>query len=412
MSDSPSQMESVLEEHRRFPPPPEFAKRAHIGSMDQYRALYKRSIESPEDFWADVAKELHWFMPWDRVLEWDAPDAKWFVGGQTNLCYNCLDRQVEAGLGDKPALVWEAEPVDADGRPEVKTYTYADLLREVSRFANVLKSRGVKKGDVVTIYMGMVPELAVAMLACARIGAVHSIIFGGFSAQAIRDRVEDGNSKLLITCDGSWRRGKAVPLKANVDEALTMTDLVKTVIVYKRCENTIESTDGRDLWWHDLMADAETSGGDYCPAEPMDSEDLLFILYTSGSTGKPKGIMHTTGGYMVWAYLTSRLSFDLHGHGESPPRPPRGPEDDRGTRPWAPRSDRYFHHLPRYLLVHRRHRLDHRPFVHHLRPSANRIPTLMYEGAPDFPAKDASGTSSNATALASFTPPPPPSALS
>ena len=388
MSDSPSQMESVLEEHRRFPPPDNFAKQAHIGSMEQYRALYKRSIEQPEDFWADVAKELHWFKPWDEVLQWDAPDAKWFVGGKTNLCYNCLDRQVEAGLGDKPALVWEAEPVDADGRPEVKTYTYADLLREVSRFANVLKNQGVQKGDVVTIYMGMVPELAVAMLACARIGAVHSIIFGGFSAQAIRDRVEDGNSKLLITCDGSWRRGKAVPLKANVDEALTMTDLVKTVIVYKRCENAIEWADGRDLWWHDLMAEAEASGGDDCPAEPMDSEDLLFILYTSGSTGKPKGIMHTTGGYMVWAYLTSRLSFDLHGHGEPPERARRGPEDDRGSRPWAPgpvdtsitSQDVYWCTADIGWIT------GHSYIIYGLLP--NRVPTLMYEGAPDFPAKD------------------------
>jgi acetyl-CoA synthetase len=330
MSDT---VESSLQENRRFAPPADFAARAYVGSSEHYQQLHARSIQEPEAFWAEVASDLHWFEPWDQVLEWDAPDARWFVGGKTNLCFNCLDRQVEAGLGDQPAIIWEAEPPrkqapgdsggtggtggaggtgggDAGFAAHVKTYTYADLLRETGKFANVLKSRGVGKGDVVTIYMGMVPELAIAMLACARIGAVHSIIFGGFSANAIRDRVEDGQSKLLITCDGSWRRGKNVPLKANVDEALTMTDLVQDVIVFRRTECDVEMVAGRDHWWHERMADASPG----CPTEPMDSEDLLFILYTSGSTGKPKGIMHTTGGYMVHTYMTSKLTFDLKGY--------------------------------------------------------------------------------------------------
>ncbi|MEM9915847.1 MAG: AMP-binding protein, partial [Planctomycetota bacterium] len=300
--------ESSLQETRRFAPPAEFAAQAHIGSIEEYEKLHARSIAEPEAFWAEVAEELHWFKPWDKVLEWEAPDAKWFVGATTNLCTNCIDRQIDAGLGDKVAIVWEAEPYGDDGQPHVERLTYNDLLREVSKFANVLKAKGVQKGDVVTIYMGMVPQLAIAMLACARIGAVHSIIFGGFSATAIRDRVEDGKSKLLVTCDGSWRRAKNVPLKANVDEALEMTELIENVIVFKRTECDVNMVVGRDHWWHELM---DGVSDDY-PAEHMDSEDLLFILYTSGSTGKPKGIMHTTGGYMVHAAMTAKLTFDLN----------------------------------------------------------------------------------------------------
>ncbi|MEO0515062.1 MAG: AMP-binding protein, partial [Planctomycetota bacterium] len=300
--------ESNLQETRRFAPPAKFAAQAHIGSIEAYEKQHARSIAEPEKFWAEVAEQLHWFRRWDNVLEWEAPDAKWFVGAKTNLCYNCIDRQIDAGLGDKVAIVWEAEPMGDDGQAHVVKLTYHDLLREVSKFANVLKAKGVQKGDVVTIYMGMVPELAIAMLACARIGAVHSIIFGGFSATAIRDRVIDGNSKLLITCDGSWRRAKNVPLKANVDEALEMTDLIEDCIVFKRTGCDVNMVVGRDHWWHELMDGVSED----CPAEEMDAEDLLFILYTSGSTGKPKGIMHTTGGYMVHAYMTSKLTFDLH----------------------------------------------------------------------------------------------------
>ncbi|MEM1108270.1 MAG: acetate--CoA ligase [Planctomycetota bacterium] len=347
--------ESNLQETRRFAPPTDFAAQAHIGSIEEYEKLHARSIAEPEAFWGEIAEELHWFRGWDSVLEWEAPDAKWFVGAQTNLCYNCIDRQIDAGLGDKVAIVWEAEPFGDDGKPHVERLTYNDLLREVSIFANVLKAKGVKKGDVVTIYMGMVPQLAVAMLACARIGAVHSIIFGGFSATAIRDRVEDGQSKLLITCDGSWRRAKNVPLKANVDEALTMTDLVEDVIVFKRTECDVHMVLGRDHWWHDLVDGVS----DDCPAEPMDAEDLLFILYTSGSTGKPKGIMHTTGGYMVHAYMTSKLTFDLKA-------------DDPDEMYWCTADIGWI--------------TGHSYIIYGLLP--NRVPTLMYEGAPNEPGPD------------------------
>ena len=354
MSESQS-TETSLQENRRFAPPAEFARQAHIGSIEEYEKQHAYSIAEPEKFWAGVAEQLHWFKPWDKVLEFEAPDAKWFLGGQTNLCYNCVDRQVEAGKGDKPAIVWEAEPMGDDGKPVVVTYTYADLQRETAKFANVLKAKGVRKGDVVTIYMGMVPELAIAMLACARIGAVHSIIFGGFSASAIRDRVEDGKSKILITCDGSWRRAKNVPLKANVDEALTMTDLIEDVIVFQRTGCDVEMKAGRDAWWHELMADASAD----CPCEAMDSEDLLFILYTSGSTGKPKGIMHTTGGYMVHTYMTAKLSFDLHA-------------DDPNELYWCTADIGWI--------------TGHSYIIYGLLP--NQVPTLMYEGAPNEPGPD------------------------
>ena len=259
-----SSIESILQEKRLFHPPADFSQRvggAYIESMEQYQQLHQQSVADPEAFWAEAAKELHWFRPWDTVLEWNLPDAKWFVGGTTNLCYNCVDRHVEAGYGAETAIIWEGEPYDrsagdAAGGPEQRTFTYADLQRETARFANVLKSRGVKKGDVVTIYMGMVPELAVAMLACARIGAVHSIIFGGFSASAIADRVEDARSRIIVTCDGGWRRGKIVPLKDNVDEACTKTDLITDVIVLKRCGQEIAWHDERDVWWHDLAGSA------------------------------------------------------------------------------------------------------------------------------------------------------------
>ncbi len=358
---NPSDIESVLHEDRMFSPSADFAAAAHIKSPDQRDALYKHSIDDPETFWAQVARELHWFKPWDRVLDWNAPDAKWFVGATTNLCYNCVDRQVDAGLGDQTAIIWEGEPFES-ASPEVRHLTYADLQRETSKFANALKSLGVKRGDIVTIYMPMVPELAIAMLACARIGAAHSIIFGGFSASAIADRVEDANSKVIITADGGWRRGNIVELKDKVDAACTQNDSIDHVIVLKRCENTINWHDEpspdhgskRDHWWHDLI----DAASDECPCEHMDAEDLLFVLYTSGTTGKPKGIMHTTGGYMVFTYYTSKIVFDLN-----------------------PNRDDIFWCTADIGWV-----TGHSYIIYGVLP--NRVPTLMYEGAPNHPGPD------------------------
>lgn len=295
-------IQTVLTENRSFPPPRDFARHAHISSMEQYELMWQRSIEDPAGFWGEAAENLYWFKRWDRVLDWQLPDAKWFSGGLTNISYNCLDAQVAQGRAAHTAILWEGEP------GEVRTLTYAQLLGEVCRFANALKKLGVKKGDRVTIYMPMIPELAIAMLACARIGAPHSIIFGGFSPAAILDRVEDAQSRTIITADAGYRRGKPVPLKANVDEACNQTALVKTVIVFKRADGDVPMVRGRDHWWHDLVSDQ----ADTCPAEPLDAEHMLFLLYTSGTTGKPKGIMHTTGGYMVHTYLTSKYIFDLH----------------------------------------------------------------------------------------------------
>ena len=305
---SESAISSTLQENRLFPVPDPFAQQAHVGSMEQYRETWRRSIEQPEAFWSEVASELHWFRRWDRVLEWNAPDAKWFVGGQTNLAYNCLERQIEAGRGDATAILFEGEPVDDHGKPkEVRRLTYHQLRDEVCRLANGLKSIGVKKGDIVTLYMPMTPEAAIAMLACARIGAAHSVIFGGFAAHAIVDRVNDAESRFLITADGGFRRGTTVALKKTVDEALRQTDRIQHVVVLKRTGEEVDWCTGRDIWWHDLVAQQSAD----CSAEPQDAEDLLFILYTSGSTGKPKGIRHTTGGYMVGTYLTSKITFDL-----------------------------------------------------------------------------------------------------
>ncbi|MHC4217421.1 MAG: acetate--CoA ligase [Planctomycetota bacterium] len=349
-------IESVLQEERLFEPAATFSKSiggAYITSMDQYREMYERSIRDPEGFWAEIARDLDWFQEWDRVLEWKPPDAKWFVGGRTNLCHNCVDRQVNNGHGDQVAIIWEGEPMPGGDR-EIRRLTYADLQRETARFANALKGLGVRKGDVVTLYMGMVPELAIAMLACARIGAVHSVIFGGFSAQAIKDRVEDAKSRVVVTCDGGWRRGKIVELKANVDAAASDTKLIENVVVLKRCANDITWTDGRDHWWHELVEPAS----DECPCEPMESEDMLFLLYTSGSTGKPKGILHTTGGYMVYTYLTSRYVFNL--------------VPDRGQVFWCTADIGWV--------------TGHSYIVYGVLP--NRVPTVMYEGAPNFPAED------------------------
>ncbi len=294
-------LDSMLRENRVFPPSAEFSAKAYVHSLDEYEALYKQSIEDPEKFWGDAARELHWFKPWDKVLEWNLPWAKWFVGGKTNLCYNCVDRHALGQRHDKTAIIWEGEP------GEVRRLTYAELHDEVQKFANALKSLGIGRGDRVAVYMGMTPELAIALLACARIGAVHSVIFGGFAANAIADRVADSGCVAIITQDTSYRRGNEIKLKATVDEAMPACPTVKHVVVYKRTGTPVTMVEGRDHWWHELVAAAAPQ----CAAEPMDSEDPLYILYTSGSTGKPKGLLHTTGGYAVQTYLTSKYVFDL-----------------------------------------------------------------------------------------------------
>lgn len=291
---------SVLKENRVFHPPEAFSRTANISATERDR-LAEWAKRDPDGFWAEQAKTLHWFKPWTQVLDWsNAPHARWFVGGQLNVSDNCLDRHL-ATRGNKAAILWEGEPGDT------RTLTYQQLHREVCQFANALKSLGVGKGDRVTIYMPLVPEAAVAMLACARIGATHSVVFGGFSADAVADRNNDAKSKIIITADGGWRRGKVVPLKANVDEALQKSPTVEKCIVLNRCNTAVEMLPGRDVWWHDLMASASPN----CPAEPLDSEHPLYILYTSGSTGKPKGVLHTTGGYLLGASLTHRWVFDI-----------------------------------------------------------------------------------------------------
>ncbi|GIW24381.1 acetate--CoA ligase [Meiothermus sp.] len=293
-------IEAVLKEERVFEPSEAFKRSARINQLEAYQALYRESLEQPEQFWGRVASELHWFKPWDKVLQWNPPNAQWFIGGQTNLSYNCLDRHLES-RGNKAAIIFEGEPGDS------RILTYQQLHREVSKFANVLKGLGVQKGDRVTIYLPMIAEAAIAMLACARIGAVHSVVFGGFSASALADRINDAQAKVLITADGGWRRGNIVPLKANSDEALADAKSIRQVVVVKRTGQEVHMEPGRDHWYHELMAAASA----VCPPEPMDAEDPLFILYTSGSTGKPKGVLHTTGGYSVYTYLTAQYIFDL-----------------------------------------------------------------------------------------------------
>ena len=305
MTTDNSSMESVSHEHRKFAPSTEFVDAAHISGDSAYRTLYEKSVKDPEAFWAEAAGELHWFKKWDTVLDdSDAPFFRWFDGSRTNLSYNCLDRHIDAGRGDKIAIHWEGEPGDS------RDISYAQLHLEVCRLANALKSRGVQKGDRIAIYLPMIPELAIAVLACARIGAVHSVIFAGFSADSIRDRVLDSQTRMVITADGGYRRGKMLQLKKIVDEGVANCDCVKDVIVVKRGNDhpvACPMVDGRDSWYHDLVANMS----DNCPAEEMEAEDLLFLLYTSGTTGKPKGIMHTTAGYQVFSYLTSKYIFDL-----------------------------------------------------------------------------------------------------
>jgi acetyl-CoA synthetase len=294
-------LDSSLRENRVFPPPPDFAAKAYVKSLEQYETMYRHSVDHPEQFWAETAKELDWFAPWTKVIEGTAAHTKWFVGGKLNLSHNCVDRHALGARRDKIALLWEGEP------GEVRRITYGELHQLVQRFANVLKSRGIRRGDRVAIYMGMAPELAIAMLACARIGAIHSVIFGGFAAHAISDRVNDSGCVAVITQDTSFRRGTEVHLKAIVDEALEKCSTVKNVIVFRRSGSPINMQPDRDLWWHDEMEKASPD----CPAEPMDAEDPLYLLYTSGTTGKPKGLVHTTGGYSVQTYLTSKYVFDL-----------------------------------------------------------------------------------------------------
>jgi acetyl-CoA synthetase len=341
-------IENVLNETRKFTPPEAFSEKARISSWDQYQALYRESIQEPEKFWGKVAGELHWFKPWTRVRNWDNPPfAKWFEGGKTNLAYNCLDRHLTTARKNKVAILWEGEPVG-----DRKALTYLELHRQVCKFANVLKSRGVGPGDTVALYMPMIPELAIAMLACARIGAVHSIIFGGFSAPALVDRINDAGCKAVITADGGHRRGSVLRLKDTVDEALKGCPTVKTSIVVRRAGTDVDMVEGRDYWWNDLMHHASAD----CPAEELDSEHPLYILYTSGSTGKPKGILHTTGGYMVGTYLTTKHIFDLR-------------EEDTY---WCT-ADIGWVTGHSYVIYG---------------PLANGATTLMYEGAPNFPEND------------------------
>ncbi len=296
----------LMSEQRTFPPSSEFSKQAHIGSMEAYEQLYKRSIDDPEGFWGEMAeKHITWFKKWDSVLQYDfkKPEIKWFSGGKLNASYNCLDRHLKTSLRNKAAIIWEAD----DG--SYRTFTYQQLFYEVNRFANVLKKYGVGKGDRVSIYLPMIPELTISMLACARIGAVHSIVFGGFSAQALQSRIQDCGAKLLITADHGVRGGKLVPLKANADLAMEECPTVEKAIVVRRAEGAVMHPE-RDHWWHEEMRSKDISN--YCEPEIMDSEDPLFILYTSGSTGKPKGVLHTTGGYMLYTNLTFKWIFDYH----------------------------------------------------------------------------------------------------
>jgi acetyl-CoA synthetase len=291
----------VMKEERLFAPSAEFSAKARFKSMEEYQRLYDEAAADLPGFWGKLAGELHWFKPFEKVLDWHVPFARWFVGGQTNVAYNCLDAHLSTWRRNKAAFIWEGEPGD------VRVLTYQMLHREVCRFANVLKKLGIRKGDRVSIYMPLVPELPIAMLACARIGAVHTVIFGGFSSEAIADRNNDAQARLMITADGGWRRGQQLPLKGNVDAALAKSPTVEKCVVVRRCGNAIEMKPGRDFWWHELVADAD----DDCPAEPMDSEAPLFILYTSGSTGKPKGVVHTTAGYNLHVKKTTEWVFDL-----------------------------------------------------------------------------------------------------
>jgi acetyl-CoA synthetase len=344
----PNEIDALLTENRKFPPPAAFKSAAHVADD----ALSKRAEANPESFWADQASELEWFRKWDTVLDWKPPHAKWFTGGKLNVSVNCVDRHVESWRRNKAALIWEGEPGDR------RTLTYWDLYTEVRKFANVLRKLGVERGDRVAIYMPLVPEVAIAMLACTRIGAIHSVVFAGFSPESLRDRINDSECKVLITADGGYRRGQIVPLKRNADKAVEETPSIKHVVVVQRRpgaggdEAFATMTEGRDQWWHRLMAVADAE----CEPEQMDAEDVLYILYTSGTTGKPKGIVHTTGGYLVGVTTTTKLVFDLK-------------EDDvfwcTADVGWVTGHS--------YLVYG---------------PLANGATCVMYEGAPDWPERD------------------------
>ncbi|MCX8071687.1 MAG: acetate--CoA ligase [Candidatus Binatia bacterium] len=338
-------IESVLREQRVFHPPAEFSARANLGRAE-YEARVRQAQEDLEGYWADIAGELEWFARWSKVLEWKPPFAKWFVGGTTNLAHNCIDRHLKTWRRNKAAIIWEGEPGDS------RLLTYHDLHREVCRFANVLRMLGVGRGDRVGIYLPMVPEAAIAMLACARIGATHSVVFGGFSADALRSRLVDAQAKVLVTADGGYRRGGVVPLKANADEALRDAPSVESVVVLRRTGETVAMKGGRDRWWHELMEKVS----DECPAEALEAEHPLFILYTSGTTGKPKGVVHTTGGYMVHTYITAKWVLDLK-------------DDDTY---WCTADVGWVtgHSYVVYGIL------------------ANGATTLMYEGAPNYPEPD------------------------
>jgi acetyl-CoA synthetase len=346
MSSPSTNITSVLKESRLFPPSAEFAAHAHVKSPAEYDAMFKRAEADPEKFWAEQAESLAWFKKWNTVLSGSEPFWKWFDGGKINASYNCIDRHLTGPRKNKAAIIWEGEPGDT------RVLTYQTLHREVCKFANVLKKEGIKPGDRVTLYMPMIPELAIAMLACARIGATHSIVFGGFSADAVADRNNDAKAKLIVTADGGWRRGKVVPLKQNVDGALAKSPTVEKCIVFNRCNQQVDMKPGRDLWWHELMAEVSAD----CPAEQLDSEHPLFILYTSGSTGKPKGVLHSTAGYLLGVSYTHKLVFDLK-------------EDDTY---WCTADIGWV--------------TGHSYIVYG--PLANGATTVMYEGAPNHPRED------------------------
>jgi acetyl-CoA synthetase len=339
-------LSSSLREDRVFAPSAEFVSKAHVKGLDQYEALYRRSVDDPEGFWGEAAAELDWFAPWTKVLVGEGSRAQWFVDGKLNLCHNSVDRHALGARRDKVALLWEGEP------GEVRRITYGELHEQVQTFANVLKKIGVKKGDRVAVYMGMAPELAIALLACARVGAVHSVIFGGFAAHALVDRINDSDCVAVITQDGSYRRGSEVKLKSIVDEALEKCPSVKNVVVYQRTKTPVAMKEGRDLWWHEAIAGVSKE----CAAEWMDAEDPLYILYTSGTTGKPKGLVHTTGGYSVGTYLTTKYNFDIR-------------EEDVY---WCTADIGWV--------------TGHSYVVYG--PLQNGATVMMYEGAPNFPAND------------------------
>ncbi|MHB8919208.1 MAG: AMP-binding protein, partial [Desulfocucumaceae bacterium] len=297
MSQQEGNIEALLQEDRVFDPPAGFTAQANVKD----NSLYDMAAKDREGFWATMAERLDWFRKWDKVLEWDPPFAKWFTNGKLNVSYNCIDRHLNNWRKTKAALIWEGEPGDD------RILTYQDLYREVTKCANALKKLGVSRGDRITIYLGMIPELPITMLACTRIGAVHSVVFGGFSSESLSDRINDCKAKLLITADGGWRRGSVVPLKKNCDDALATCPTVEKVIVVKRTGSDINFVEGRDLWYHDLMNDSSIG----CEPEHMDAEDPLYILYTSGSTGKPKGVLHTTGGYLTGVTATHQYIFDI-----------------------------------------------------------------------------------------------------